>query len=177
MPPNDELPVSALLHLYDEALPHVYGYLVRRCGSAATAEDLTADTFLAAAGAVERGGDVNTAWLIGTARHKLIDHWRRMSRQRQALEDLWEHAEVAADCNDPIDTMHVRDILDRLLPHHRAALVLRYVDGLPVTEVATFLDRSVHATESLIVRAKAAYRHAADDIHPEATDHQGGRHD
>ena len=40
MPPNDVPPVSAFLHLYDEALPHVYGYLVRRCGSAATAEDL-----------------------------------------------------------------------------------------------------------------------------------------
>ncbi len=35
--------MSALLQLCDEALPHAYGYLVRRCDSAATAEDLTAD--------------------------------------------------------------------------------------------------------------------------------------
>ncbi len=160
MPPNDEPPVSALLHLYDDALPHVYGYLVRRCESSATAEDLTSDTFLAAATAVQRGAEVNVAWLIGTARHKLVDHWRRTGRQRQALEELWEHSDPPADTNDPVDTVHVRDTLARLTPHHRAVLVLRYLDGLPVPEVAALLDRSVHATESLLVRAKAAYRHA-----------------
>jgi RNA polymerase sigma-70 factor (ECF subfamily) len=169
MPSNDDTPVSAFLQLYDDALPHVYGYLVRRCGSAATAEDLTSDTFLAAATAVQRGNEVNIAWLIGTARHKLVDHWRRTGRQRQALEELWEHSDPPIDANDPVDVVHVRDTLARLTPHHRAALVLRYLDGLPVPEVAALLDRSVHATESLIVRAKAAYRHACGDIHPEGS--------
>jgi RNA polymerase sigma-70 factor (ECF subfamily) len=61
----------------------------------------------------------------------------------------------------------VRNTLARLTPHHRAALVLRYLDGLPVAEVALLLDRSVHATESLLVRAKAAYRQAATDLRPE----------
>jgi RNA polymerase sigma-70 factor (ECF subfamily) len=169
MPPNDESPVSAFLQLYDDALPHVYGYLMRRCESAATAEDLTSDTFLAAATASQRGAEVNVAWLIGTARHKLVDHWRRTGRQRQALEELWERTEPPVDGNDPVDVLHVRNTLARLTPHHRAALVLRYVDGLPVPEVAALLDRSVHATESLIVRAKAAYRHACGDIHPEGS--------
>ena len=43
-------------------------------------------------------------------------------------------------------------------PHHRAALTLRYLDGLPVPEVARHLDRTVHATEALLVRARAAFR-------------------
>jgi RNA polymerase sigma-70 factor (ECF subfamily) len=38
---------------------------------------------------------------------------------------------------------------------------LRYLDGLPVEQVAQHLDRSVHATESLLMRAKAAYRAAS----------------
>ena len=42
--------------------------------------------------------------------------------------------------------------------HHRAALTLRYLDGLPVPEVARHLDRTVHATEALLVRARAAFR-------------------
>src|SRR5437868_473810 len=41
-------PGPALLALYDTALPHVYGYLLARCGGVARAEDLTAETFLAA---------------------------------------------------------------------------------------------------------------------------------
>ena len=40
----------------------------------------------------------------------------------------------------------------------RAALTLRHLDGLSVPEVARHLDRSVHATETLLVRARAALR-------------------
>jgi len=45
-------PAAALLALYDRALPQVYGYLHQRCGTAATAEDLTSETFMAAVDAV-----------------------------------------------------------------------------------------------------------------------------
>ena len=164
MPPNDEHPVSALLQLYDEALPHVYGYLVRRCDNAATAEDLTADTFLAALTASQTGSEVNVPWLIGTARHKLVDHWRKSGRNQQLLEELWEDTEPHADSNEPVDALHVRDVLTQLLPHHRAALTLRYLDGLPVDQVAVLLERSLHATESLLMRAKTAYRRAATEL-------------
>lgn len=164
MPPNDDHPVSPLLQLYDEALPHVYGYLVRRCDSAATAEDLTADTFLAALAASQSGGEVNVPWLIGTARHKLVDHWRKSGRNQQLLEELWEGTEPQADSNEPVDALHVRDVLAQLLPHHRAALTLRYLDGLAVDQVAVLLERSLHATESLLMRAKTAYRQAATEL-------------
>ena len=164
MPPNDENPMSALLQLYDEALPHVYGYLVRRCDSPATAEDLTAETFLAAVNASRTGHEVNVPWLIGTARHKLVDHWRRAGRNQQLLEELWEGSEPATDSNEPVDTLHVQHVLARLLPHHRTALTLRYLDGLPVDQVAQLLERSLHATESLLMRAKTAYRHAAGEM-------------
>ena len=164
MPSNDEPPVSALLQLYDEALPHVYGYLVRRCDSAATAEDLTAETFLAAVTASHTGGEVNVPWLIGTARHKLVDHWRRSGRNQRLLEALWEDTEPRADSNEPVDALHVHAVLNALLPHHRAALTLRYLDGLPVDQVALLMERSLHATESLLMRAKTAYRQAATEL-------------
>jgi len=154
------------MELYEHAAADVYGYLVRRCPSAAIAEDLTAETFLAATRALhEHDAELSVGWLIGTARHKLVDHWRREGRQRQALEELYDSAPPIepADTTDPIDTLHVHGVLSRLTPHHRAALTLRYLDGLPVEQVAALLDRSLHATESLLVRAKAAYRSLADD--------------
>ena len=43
-----------LLALYDRALPQVYGYLRVRVRDDAVAEDLTAETFLAAVDAVQR---------------------------------------------------------------------------------------------------------------------------
>ena len=43
-------------------------------------------------------------------------------------------------------------VLTELGAHHRAALTLRYLDGLSVPEVADHLGRTLHATEELLVR-------------------------
>ena len=56
------------------------------------------------------------------------------------------------------DRQRAREVLDRLGAHHRAALTLRYLDGLSVPEVADLLGRTVHATEALLVRARNAFR-------------------
>jgi RNA polymerase sigma-70 factor (ECF subfamily) len=158
------------MELYEHAVADVYGYLVRRCASVAVAEDLTAETFLAATRALhERDEALSVGWLIGTARHKLVDHWRREGRQRQALEELYEGSAAPIDSSDPVDVLHVHDVLSRLTPHHRAALTLRYLDGLPVEQVAVLLDRSLHATESLLMRAKAAYRALTTERHSDPT--------
>ena len=55
------------------------------------------------------------------------------------------------------------DVLGRLGAHHRAALTLRYLDGLPVAEVADHLGRTLHATEALLVRARRAFRSAYEE--------------
>jgi RNA polymerase sigma-70 factor (ECF subfamily) len=148
-------PALGLLELYDDALPHVYGYLLARCGDAGLAEDLTAESFLAAVQAVRKPGAAGPSvpWLIGVARHKLADHWRRGLRllegEPAVADDPWDTA---------VDRIRAREVLGRLGAHHRAALTLRYLDGLPVPEVARHLDRTVHATEALLVRARAAFR-------------------
>ena len=158
---------SAFLELYDDALPHVYGYLARRCSTPATAEDLTAETFMAAVAAVRnnRDGnqlDLNTAWLIGTARHKLIDHWRRTERRKEDLAELWENLAVPDPNDAAIDVITANDVLAQLAPSHRTVLMLRYIDDLPVGDVAATIGRTVHATEALLTRAKAAYRNVAE---------------
>jgi RNA polymerase sigma-70 factor, ECF subfamily len=161
-------PGPALLELYDQALPEVYGYLLSRCGQRSLAEDLTAETFLAAVEAV-RGGqtgrrqpprELTTAWLVGVARHKLVDHWRRSEREVRGLRRVGEDRPDDDPWDDRLDAMLAREVLMTLGPHHRAALTLRYIDGLPVPDVAEHLGRTLHATEALLVRAKAAFRQA-----------------
>ena len=157
--PGGDDPGAALLAAYDVALADVYGYLLARCGRA-VAEDLTGETFLAAARAV-RGDDpprISTAWLVGIARHKLIDHWRRLAREERSLQTVGDEERQPQDPWDVrLDVLRARATLEHLAPHHRAALSLRYLDDLPVPEVAELLDRTVHATEALLVR-RAAFR-------------------
>lgn len=158
---NPSSQAVALCALYDRALPEVYGYLVHRCGSVAVAEDLTSETFMAAVAAVQHGTvpSLTVAWLIGVARHKLVDHWRRQAREEAKLA-LASDADTIDDWDQQLDAIHARDVLASLGPHHRIALTLRYLDGLPVPEVATLVDRTVHATEALLVRARVAFRRA-----------------
>ena len=154
-------PAFGLLELYDDALPHVYGYLLARCRDTGLAEDLTAESFLAAVHEIRKPGaaEPSIPWLIGVARHKLADHWRRVEREQRGLRLLdGEPAGVEDPWETVVDQIRAREVLDRLGAHHRAALTLRYLDGLPVPEVARHLDRTLHATEALLVRARAAFR-------------------
>ena len=159
-----------LVGLYDSAMPEVYGYLASRCGSASVAEDLTSETFLAAVDAVRRDAvpDLTVAWLIGVARHKLVDHWRRREREERKLRAVEPNPGDESRNEDPweiqLDALVAHRTLAALAPQHRSALTLRYLDGLPVREVAACLDRTEGATEALLVRAKAAFRtHYEDD--------------
>jgi RNA polymerase sigma-70 factor (ECF subfamily) len=153
---------ATLLEIYDHAVGEVFTYLRARCGNRTVAEDLTADTFLAAVGQIRRGRvqEVTVAWLIGIARHKLLDEWRRDARRRRPAS--LEHHDDATDGDEVwdavIDQQLVGDVMAELGPHHRTALALRYFDGLPVPEVAAHLGRTVEATETLLVRARRRFR-------------------
>ncbi len=151
----------ALLALYDLALADVYGYLVRRCGSPSIAEDLTSETFVAAVDAERRhqAPSLTTAWLIAVARNKLVDHWRRAERDRRLIDAIEGAAtDPIDDWDRPLDALAAHDVLAMLAPHHRGALTLRYLDDLPVADVARHLGRTLGATEVLLVRARRAFR-------------------
>lgn len=154
-------PAFALLEIYDAALPEVYGYLLSRCGDRTLAEELSSETFLGAVSAArkEAAPPVSTGWLIGIARHKLADHWRRREREDHSLAELQASVpEAVHPWDTELDKLMARQVLAELGAHHRAALTLRYVDDLGVPEVAEHLGRTVHATEALLVRARAAFR-------------------
>lgn len=151
---------DSVIDIYDRALPQVYGYLLLRCGSVVVAEDLTAETFMAAvAHPAPEHVEISVAWLIGIARHKLVDHWRRLGREQRGLAAVEGASDAVEDPWDEwINAETARSVLAQLSAPHRTALTLRYLDGLPVAEVAELIDRSEHATETLLVRAKAAMR-------------------
>jgi RNA polymerase sigma-70 factor (ECF subfamily) len=160
-------PGFALLDLYDEALPQVYGYLLSRCRRRALAEDLTAETFLAAVTAcrAESPPELSVAWLVGVARHKLADHWRHAEREERGLRAVAAEPEPAGKTvEEHLDVLLAREALATLAPQHRAALTLRYLDGLGVPAVAEHLGRTTRATEALLVRARTAFRRAYEEM-------------
>ncbi|HEU4354714.1 MAG TPA: RNA polymerase sigma factor [Actinomycetota bacterium] len=150
---------------YADALPRVYGYFLCRCGGdRALAEDLTQETFMAGVRELHRGSSISapTAWILGIARHKLVDHYRRHEREQRKLEAIGGAAEtdVSLEWGNEECRQLAIEALSVVAAPQRAALVLHYLDGFPVAEVAGMLGKSEHAIESLLARGRQSFRRA-----------------
>ena len=151
---------ASVAAFYDVSVRDVYRYFHRAtAGDRRVTEDLTQETYMACVRALADGhADALTMpWLMGVARHKLIDHYRRRQRDERKLVLAWS-AGASDDTTIDVDVTDTQAIaaLAHLSELHRLVLVLRYVDDLSVADVAHEIGRSVRATESLIVRARQA---------------------
>lgn len=152
---------AAFRAFYAEALPQVYSYLFHRCGGdAASAEELTQETFIATVMELQKGKLVSDpiAWVFGIARHKLVDHYRGQERRERTAARV---PAIEPDARE-WEGVEQRELTLRTLAAlpvaQRAALVLRYLDDLSVADVARELGKSVHATESILARGKESFR-------------------
>ncbi len=154
---------------YETALPRVYGYVLARCaGDHTLAEELTQLAFTE--GIRDRrafaGRADSVTWLCAIARHKIADHYRRLDREERRHRRLTVR-ELALDGGPEWRRPEARELvleaLRRLPALQHAALVLRYMDGLSVRELAKELDRSESAAESLLSRAREAFRQAYEE--------------
>jgi RNA polymerase sigma-70 factor (ECF subfamily) len=149
---------------YDDALPRVYGYLLQRTGwDRDLAEELTQQAFVDAFRTQGHGSvDDPIAWVIGIARHRLIDHFRALERRERGLLRLLAHSREPAVTwlGDMEPEGRLVQALARLPAAQRAAMTLRYLDDLPVRDVAAVLGRSEGAVESLLSRGRETLRGA-----------------
>jgi RNA polymerase sigma-70 factor (ECF subfamily) len=158
-----------LLALYERTVDDVYRYASRLTGGHRhRTDDLVQDTYLAVMRRVRSGDpiELTAAYLIVACRSRFLDDLK--AEQRRAARQLRAAAGVPNTHDAPPITAITTEVLAEIPTHQRVALILRYVDDLPVREVARHLDRSVRATESLLARGRAALRDLLDD--------EGGRH-
>lgn len=153
-----------------QAIPRLYGYFHPRVGGhRSTAEDLTQDTMLAAVRSANTPAspDELMPWLFTIARNKLIDHYRKQDRERRNFGMRVDENDLGVQPGLPdldLESLPIREevisTLAELNPRHHAAIVLRYFDGLDVPTIAQALFLSESATQSLLARARNAFRSA-----------------
>ena len=128
------------------------------------AEDLTQETFLSVVRQIGKGTRVDAPmpWLIGIARHRLIDHYRVTAAEERRYRPIDSAAVELADDRDDfavvLDRQQAIAALDALPASQRLVIGLRYLDGLSVPEIARAVDKSVHAVESLLARGRATFK-------------------
>jgi len=141
----------------------IYSLAYRMTGSAADAEDLTQETFLAAVGELREGRRVNAPipWIYGIARHKLLDHYRRQERAERPSSDLdVAPGDAELDTGRGEAAESAIAALAAVAASQRAALVLHYLDGFSASEIANALGKSVEAVESLLARGRVSFKRA-----------------
>src|ERR1044072_836057 len=152
-------PVSAhalqLLYLDD-----VFRYVSAFVRPPAEAEDVTMNVFHAAFSSMKslRRANDPRLWLLGVARRKVADSPPRHYRPREAeLEPTLTSTEPDID-----QVLLVGQVLRLLPPDQAQSLVLKYVNGLSVEEIAQLMKRSNAAANSLLQRARDSfYSHGA----------------
>jgi RNA polymerase sigma-70 factor (ECF subfamily) len=165
----DDLDATSLHRRY---LKEIFRYVSRRVPRQ-EAEDITMQVLGAALEALPRfrGDCPPHVWILGIAHRKVIDALRRRNSRRETLAS--ELADPATGTDPLAETMAsmveepqaaveraearrvIRQLVDRLSNDQREALLLQYVEGLAVAEIAVIMGRSTAAIDSLLQRARA----------------------
>lgn len=167
----------AFNQFFDTFAPRLSSFAVRRSSlDPAAIEDVVQMTMINAMRnlASYRGGAALFTWLCKICRNQLADVRRTAARRpaTQSLEELAVERPLATvieltEFRDPLDECEsdsmrgaVRRIINTLPAHYSRVLELRFGDELSGREIANTLDMSENAAESLLVRARQAFKAA-----------------
>ena len=138
--------------LYDRYVQRVYGFVSRRVGNRAAAEDITSAVFeqaLVNLPKFEWRGVPFSAWLMRIAANAITDHWRRTAREAGDAAELPDAIEM-----DAIEQRAILfQLVERLPGLQRRVIELRFGEEKSIREVAAALDRSEGAVKQLQLRA------------------------
>jgi RNA polymerase sigma-70 factor (ECF subfamily) len=174
------------LPLYGDVL---YRYGVSRVRDSDIAEDLVQETLLAALKAKDNyvGQASEQTWLIGILKHKIIDHFRKISRENlQELDELSVSAEEREnDCffnqkgswltnlstwSKPEQSLEQEEFLtildkciERLPPRMAQLFILRELEGMNSEEICDVLSIStLNNLWVMLSRVRVQLRHCLD---------------
>jgi RNA polymerase sigma-70 factor (ECF subfamily) len=161
---KDRKATAEFVNTYTDA---VYSFIRRRLSPRHDlVEDLVQEVFIAAWENLNsfRGVSPLRAWLLGIARHKVEDYYRRLPQSAQQIESASTEETLAAE----IDIEEIADrerteqralqVLEELPERYRVALRWRYWEKRSARQMAEATGRSEKGIERLLARARDKFR-------------------
>jgi RNA polymerase sigma factor (sigma-70 family) len=152
-------PAEATRDLYERYGRQIFAYCVVQLRNREDAEDAVQTTFLNAFRGLESGivPELESAWLYKIAQNVCLTRRRSWSRRRsvESPENFDTVQElIGSPMRDTDDFSELTDALRTLPEQQRRAILLREWQGLTYKEIATEMQLSQAAVETLIFRAR-----------------------
>ncbi|HLW66089.1 MAG TPA: sigma-70 family RNA polymerase sigma factor [Gemmataceae bacterium] len=147
---------------YDESFAALDAYVAWRCGGLRDlADEVLQETWLVAVRRVrdfqpDRGAF--QAWLRGIAGGVIRNRLRRRQRDRTVVSLNGDVASGQPHTDKRERKERVAEVLAKLPEHYEAVLRAKYLDGKTMAEIATEWNDSLKSVESLLTRARDAFR-------------------
>lgn len=161
--------VDVISSLYEHYNLSVFRYLYYRVGDRQAAEDLTSEVFirmLRFLSGFHPPSSSFQAWLFQIARNLAADHFRgKNAHQHVELEEHWMAGDETPDtrAEQNLTYASLRKALTKLSEEQRDVIVMRFVAGMPIADVASALNKSEDAVKGLQRRALIALRQILAD--------------
>ena len=152
--------------LYDESFAGLYAYVLWRCaGLRDRADEAVQETWLTAVRRADRfDPDAGSfaGWLRGIAANVLRNHFRRHKRRERQRRPLSDETPAVPDAErDRLERAErIAAALNALPDRYEAVLRAKYLDGRSVAEIVAEWGETPKAIESLLSRARQAFREA-----------------
>lgn len=153
--------VDAFGRLYDRYVDLVFRYAYYRLGDRSLAEDVTSETFLRAlrglASISYQGRDVG-AWFVTIARNLVLDHLKSGRHRYETVIADFRDADRPTDGPEPavlsaLENAELLRCVRRLGAEQQECIVLRFLQGLSVSETAELMGKNEGAIKALQHRA------------------------
>ena len=152
----------AFAQLYDRYVARIYKYIYYRTGASTSVEDLTAQVFLKAWESIDHYRWTErpfAAWLFRIAHNLIVDHYRQQ-RPAVSIDDLALQDGGAPGLDDLAHSHLNHDLLRRaivqLTADQQQVIILKFLEGYSVEQIAGILGKDERAIRSLQHRALAA---------------------
>jgi RNA polymerase sigma-70 factor, ECF subfamily len=145
--------------LYKLYVEQIFRYLFSRLGNVHEAEDITAQTFLAAFESFDkfRQDGHFASWLFTIARNKAMDHFRRGKNTASIDEadDIPVEEDPLVEVIQSEQTAALSKLIQALPEEDCELLRLRFLASMSFPEIAHFLHRNEEAVKKSIYRLLA----------------------
>ena len=131
--------------IYTEYRDRVMGYIYARLRSSADAEDLCQDVFVKLnkkLDSFDSGKASISTWIYSITRNSVIDFYRGSHPHEEIDENMAQDGTVDDSLLNNETLEELAEALEKLPAELREIVVLRYYDGMPLTEIAKKMNMS-----------------------------------